>query len=113
MSWLRVHDAADSDRRVEHLSDPAHRLWFDSCLYSARNLSDGRIEEKWVRRRVPRKDKRVKLVDELIMAELWRPSEGGFEVTSIVDETDILLRHKSRAEVEEERRRNAASHRAG
>jgi len=72
MTWVKLCENVDTDRRIEDVSLEATGLFIRSVSYSARYLLDGVIDEKWVRRRVSNARKRQKLVEELVEAHLWR-----------------------------------------
>ncbi len=109
MTWIKVCDGFDSDRRIEDVSLDAAGLFIRSASYSARYLLDGRIDAKWVRRRMPNARRRERLVAQLVEAGLWRALEdGGYEVIPLLHgDTDPLVNHFTKTEVEEKRRQEA------
>lgn len=50
MPYLNVDDGELDNEKVEGLTDAAYRLWSMARLYSARNLTDGRIPLSKLRR---------------------------------------------------------------
>jgi len=108
MTWLKVDDGFDVDRRVQGLSLDARGLLVSAATYSARNLLDGRIEGKWLRREARHKRRRERIMGELVEAGLIEWMEGdGFEVIPLHDDAEHLLHAFTRAEVEERRRYEA------
>jgi hypothetical protein len=110
--WLKLDDGFDTDRRVESVSLDAIGLFTRGASYTARYFTDGLVDERWVKTRVPRKAKRDRLVRELTDAGLWRPAEGGWLIVPVVErDTDRLVHVFSRAEVESHRKAEAAKKR--
>jgi hypothetical protein len=109
MTWIKVCDGFDIDRRIEQVGLAAAGLFVRSVSYSARHSLDGQVDEKWLRRRVSGAKQREKLVAELIEAELWRRGQdGGYQIVPIIDgDVDRLVNHFPKEEVEENRRKEA------
>jgi len=109
MTWIKVCDGFDTDRRIEQVGLAAAGLFVRSVSYSARHSLDGQVDEKWLRRRVSGAKQREKLVAELIEAELWRRGQdGGYQIVPIIDgDVDRLVNHFLKEEVEENRRKEA------
>jgi excisionase family DNA binding protein len=112
MPWIRVCDGFDTDRRIEEVGLDATGLFTRSVSYSSRYLLEGRVEAKWVERRVRNAKRRQRLVGELVEAGLWREVEGGWEIVPLLDDADALVHHPSKAEAEEYRRKEAQKKRA-
>jgi hypothetical protein len=92
VSWLKVDDRFDVDRRVQELSLDARGLLISAATYSARNLLDGRIDGKWLFREARRRSQRERIVRELVEANLVSLSEdGGFHLLPLHDDADDLL----------------------
>ena len=114
MTWIKVCDGFDTDRRIDEVSLAAAGLFMRSVSYSARYSLDGHVDEKWLQRRVSRAKQREPLVAELIEAGLWQPAEGGgYEIVPVLNgDVDPLVNHFFKDEVEETRRKEAAKKRA-
>jgi hypothetical protein len=89
MTWLFIDDRTDENPRVAQLSDAAYRLWSYSLVYCARELTDGHIVLRHVKRLA--EGRRIKpLIRELTQdfpgipgwGPLWEVDEerGGYRV---------------------------------
>jgi hypothetical protein len=94
MTWVKVCDNFDTDRRIEDVSLEATGLFIRSVAYFSA------LPARWGDRREmgatscsePRK--RQKLVEELIDADLWRPHTDGYELVPVRNgDVDHLVSH--------------------
>lgn len=75
MAWFKIDDNFYDHPKVDELSLDAVGLWALCGTYAARHLTDGFIAA----RRVTRLGGTDELAAELVDAELWEPTEGGYE----------------------------------
>lgn len=100
--WLRLDDGFAEHPKVIGLNDAAFRLEISAICYAHRNLTDGRISEEWLPRRLAR------AVPALVAARLWIPDpEGGWLLN------DYLAWQPSRASVEAMRKHRSNAGRKG
>ena len=105
MTWVRVCDTFDTDRRIEDVSLDACGLLIRAAAYSAHYGLDGHVDGKWVKRRVRNRPRREKLVRELVEARLVGVADDpeGFRILSLHDDREPLLNAFNRKEVEDHR----------
>jgi uncharacterized Zn finger protein (UPF0148 family) len=77
MSWVKLDDGLDSHRKVEGTGLEALGLWTRALTYAARYSTNGAIDERWLRARVPNKRRRDLLVAELVDAGLLERLPAG------------------------------------
>lgn len=98
MSWARLDDGFESHRKVQGLDLGAVGLWTLALSYAARYATDGVVEERWLRARVPEKRRRDKLVRDLVEAGLFERLAAGEKRELAI--TERALRHGVSREVE-------------
>lgn len=104
MTWVRLDDSFPEHGKVERLSDAAFRLHVSALCYCARNLTDGVVEPRVVRRVVPRF--RRQSLAELLAAGLWHErGDGAFEVHDFLDYNPSSEQVKAEREAARERMR--------
>lgn len=101
MTWLKVDDGFAEHDKVFGLSDRAFRIHVTALCYSARHLTDGRIDDRALKVvAITAKVARTNgYVTELVEARLWEPADDGHVIR------DYLDYNPSAAEVKEERRK--------
>ena len=101
--WLRLDDTFPEHPKVVGLSDAAFRLHVSALCYAHRNLTDGHVPDGWALPRL------VRAVPSLEAAHLWVPDPEG-DGWIIHGYTDW---QRSRAEVEDLRKRRTEAGRKG
>jgi hypothetical protein len=100
--YLNMDDGFAEHPKIDRLSDASFRLHVSGLLYSAKWLTDGRVDREKVRRLVP--TYRPRALDELLSGPkpLWLPNaDGDFLIH------DYLEWNKSRAWWDEKRAKDA------
>lgn len=92
MSWVRIDDAFLSHHKVERISRRTLGFWLQGLLYTARNLTDGKIPKSFVRTKTD-----MALADELVKRDLWEETDKNYIVH------DYLEWNHSKAEVKKSR----------
>lgn len=96
-TYIRLDDHFDENKKVELIGEPAAWLYVVGLCYCSRNLTDGMIPKSKVPKMVTgRVNHRVKV---LLEREMWIDRGDEYEVK------DYLLHQRSRAQIEEERRK--------
>jgi hypothetical protein len=106
MTWVKLDDQFPIHRKVGALSDAAFRLHVEALCWSARNLTDGRIETEELRT-VTRIGRAERYAAELVRWGAWRETETGWEIH------DYLDYQQSRSKVLQTRELRAAAGKAG
>jgi hypothetical protein len=95
--WAKLSDDFHSHRRVASSSLEAIGLYAKALSYVARYLTDGLVDEGYVRREIPGKQRRKRIVAELLESGLWEIAEGGYTIRS------YLKHNPTREQVEAKR----------
>lgn len=87
MTWVKLDDQFAEHAKVYPLSDRAFRLHVTALCYCARNLTDGRIDERGLRTvAITAKLRRVApYAAELVEARLWAVRRDGHEIRDYLD----------------------------
>lgn len=104
MTWVKLEDGMPEHRKVAGLTDGAFRMNVEAICYCSRQLTDGHVPAA-VAKRMHRRS--APLIAELIAAELWHETSGGYEVH------DYLEWNRSREEALELQAKRAEAGRRG
>jgi hypothetical protein len=107
MAWARIDDSFFNHPKIEPLSDRAFRAHIGALCLCNQYLTDGLLTERQAAKLAT---KRVR--EELIAADLWHPVDA-CNANSGIQVHDFHEYNRSRAEVEEERRRKSEAGKRG
>jgi hypothetical protein len=100
MTWVKLDDQFPIHRKVGALSDAAFRLHVEALCWSARNLTDGRIETEELRT-VTRIGRPERYATELVRWGAWRETDTGWEIHDYLDyqqsRSKVLATRKQRS----------------
>lgn len=117
MSWLKIDDGFAESKRIAAITDRALRLHLIALCYCARNLTDGRLDERGVKIACAILDKPNprRYIAELVEIGLWlADEEGGYELEGYLEynpDADTVReeRRKARIRMQELRKKRAGS----
>ena len=98
MPWAKLPDEFHMDRRVRRAGLEAVGLYCKACSYCARYLTDGFVDDEWLREEIPHGKKRARVVGTLLEQGLFERRSGGVQVA------DYLRDNPSRSDLAELRR---------
>jgi hypothetical protein len=104
MPWAKLSDDFHAHRAIRRVGLEGAGLFAMSLSYCAKYLTDGFVDDEWMADAVPNARKREALLKRLVEVGLFERSEGGFSISS------YLENNPSRAEAEAKR---AAQREAG
>lgn len=107
MTWVRIEDGMVEHPKIAGLSDPAFRAFVYGLCYCNRYLSDGFIPERIAHTSVAPGAKGKRIAGELVDADLWHPTKGGYDVH------DFHVYQPTKAEVVALREKRAEAGRRG
>jgi hypothetical protein len=113
--WAKFSDGFDKDYRIANVSLEAAGLFTRAVTMTADRLTDGWVDARWLRQRVPGKKTRERILGELVTEGLFRPAggDGGFLVVPVIEsDTDRLVLVSKKQAVLEYRKKDAAKKRA-
>lgn len=112
MTWLRIDDGFVEHPKVYDLSDRAFRLHVAALCYSARNLTDGILDERRIAVLCAITKATQRHIRELIDAELWLfETEDHYEIRDYLDYNPDAETVKKRRDEAKERMANLRSSR--
>jgi hypothetical protein len=85
MSWLRIDDGFLENEKIAGLTDRAFRLHMAALCYSARNLTDGRLNRAAVRVISALVCGRKRHINELVFCRLWAATEDGYALNDYLE----------------------------
>lgn len=102
MPWANLDDTFESHRKIDAASLEAIGLYARSLSFCARYLTNGKVDQTWLERVVPKPQRLQKLLDELVATGLFEPNGNGFAVHDYLDynpsREDVLERRRKAAE---------------
>jgi hypothetical protein len=105
MAWVRVDDnlhAHPKFRAAWEMDPAAVGLELLALSYAAAYLTDGEIDDLFVRTWLRSAKRRTRAIDALVDAHLWVPNGSGWQIHHYLEYND------SREEIEQRRRADAA-----
>lgn len=109
MAWFKVDDNFYDHPKVDELSLEAVGLWTLCGTYAARHLTDGFIPHRRVTRLGGDPDTAAELVD----AELWEETDGGYTFLNWHDYQPTKNKVESRRETDRDRKRKQRRNKTG
>jgi hypothetical protein len=88
MAWVRIDDQLHAHPKVLHAmsTDPTSvGLHLPALSYSAAYLTDGAVDEAFVRQLLVNRRRRERAIDALVEAGLWLPNGGGWQIHDYLD----------------------------
>jgi hypothetical protein len=106
--WVKLSDGFDMDHRIDAVSLEAAGLFTRALSYTAGRLSDGFVDDRWLRRRIGSKKKRERILAELVEERLFLREGDGYVIVPVREgDVDRLVHVFTRAEVQEYRAKEA------
>lgn len=96
MSWVFLDDKFHSNRKILRVGNAGAGLYARSLSYCGDHLTDGFLDEAWVKQACT-----PKLRDKLVTEELWVKVEGGYEIPDYLtlnpSRSDVLKKREARS----------------